>query len=500
MDDIELPEDSEDDSFNDELPEEDDDWGDEDDDWGDDGDAFDDGFEDDPTIESKQDFIVLDETELKNRKDKLVNDLAETLAISPLKSSMLMRANKWNQERIVTEYFEDSQKLLKNGGLQFLEKKCESKDEEIECRICDDDFPLEETLAIGCGHRFCEDCWKDYLEERTNRGVSNVLSPCPSYKCPAVVPDTLFEKVLDEEDYKKYQHLIVRSFVEDSRTLRWCPAPRCDSAVEAFSQITTVLCRCGFKFCFRCHEEDHQPITCDNLQLWKDKCQNESETAHWIIANTKKCPKCLVRIEKNQGCNHMTCKHCKHEFCWVCMGDWAEHGNHTGGYYKCNKYDPKKKKTKGSAEDEAKAELDRYLHYYQRYHNHDQSKRFAARQLESTEKRMQKLQQKGSASTTWMDVQFLKQATDQVFECRRVLKYTYAFAFYLEDGEEKVLFEYLQEQLERSTEHLSELSEMPLEKLNRTEVVNFQRVTAQFMKGLLDGVADGLTSKVSKDT
>jgi hypothetical protein len=57
-----------------------------------------------------------------------------------------------------------------------------------------------------------------------------------------------------------------------------------------------------------------------------------------------------------------TCRGCKHEWCWVCDGKWADHGagvqhllpsafvpplitallvwlsgNHTGGYYKCNK-------------------------------------------------------------------------------------------------------------------------------------------------------------------
>jgi ariadne-1 len=53
---------------------------------------------------------------------------------------------------------------------------------------------------------------------------------------------------------------------------------------------------------------------------------NESETANWILANTKKCPACNARIEKNHGCNHMHCKLCKHEFCWICMGPWGEHG------------------------------------------------------------------------------------------------------------------------------------------------------------------------------
>lgn len=47
---------------------------------------------------------------------------------------------------------------------------------------------------------------------------------------------------------------------------------------------------------------------------------------------------CRRPIEKNQGCMHMTCSQCRHEFCWLCLGAWAEHGERTGGFYQCNKY------------------------------------------------------------------------------------------------------------------------------------------------------------------
>lgn len=79
-------------------------------------------------------------------------------------------------------------------------------------------------------------------------------------------------------------------------------------------------------------------------------------------------------------------------------------------------------------------------------------------------------------------------------ECRNVLKYTYVFAYYLPDGPEKTLFEFLQQQLEASNETLSELSELPpIDKLDRTQIVNYTRITNQFMNNLLTGVAAGLT-------
>jgi len=58
----------------------------------------------------------------------------------------------------------------------------------------------------------------------------------------------------------------------------------------------------------------------------------------WLAANTKKCPQCKAFIEKDDGCNHMACKRCRHDFCWICMQPWREHSNKTGGYYKCNRF------------------------------------------------------------------------------------------------------------------------------------------------------------------
>lgn len=46
--------------------------------------------------------------------------------------------------------------------------------------------------------------------------------------------------------------------------------------------------------------------------------------------------------------------------------------------------------------------------------------------------------------------------------------------------------------LERFTEHLSELSEKPLQEMNRTEVVNQTRVVDRFMKKILEYVEEGM--------
>jgi len=78
------------------------------------------------------------------------------------------------------------------------------------------------------------------------------------------------------------------------------------------------------------------------LDIGKKKCNDESETGHWVSANTKDCPRCHVAVEKNGGCNHMTCRQCTYEWCWLCLKLWKGHSD----YYSCAKYDKQQKKIK----------------------------------------------------------------------------------------------------------------------------------------------------------
>lgn len=63
----------------------------------------------------------------------------------------------------------------------------------------------------------------------------------------------------------------------------------------------------------------------------------------------------------------------------------------------------------------------------------------------------------------------------------------------------KELFEHHQENLEKYTEHLHELSELPLDRINRTDVINFTRCTDRFCKSLLQSVKDGLGNNADTD-
>jgi hypothetical protein len=51
----------------------------------------------------------------------------------------------------------------------------------------------------------------------------------------------------------------------------------------------------------------------------------DDEQAEAVIsATTTPCPKCKVPIEKEGGCDHMTCAQCSYEFCFQCSASYAK--------------------------------------------------------------------------------------------------------------------------------------------------------------------------------
>jgi ariadne-1 len=302
--------------------------------------------------DNKTDFEQMEYNAVVDMRNRMVDEVADLIS-QPNKEvvSLLLRAFNWNQEKFSEQFLEQPKKIMDDAGLYFSQTVVECGNDEVECRICDGDFKRNECHTVGCGHWFCFQCWEIYLTNKIQvEGYACVLTKCPSYKCLATVPDATFKEILcnknpeKKEIFSRYERFVVRSFVEHSKSLRWCSAPKCERVIRARGNPKTVICSCGYKFCFKCNEEPHAPASCQQVASWKIKCRDESETAHWILANTRQCPKCNVRIEKNQGCNHMICRSCKYEFCWVCFGPWSEHSHDTGGFYKCNVFDPKKLK------------------------------------------------------------------------------------------------------------------------------------------------------------
>ena len=104
-----------------------------------------------------------------------------------------------------------------------------------------------------------------------------------------------------------------------------------------------------------------------------------------------------------------------------------------------------------------------------------------------------------STSLSWIDVQFLKKASETLIQSRMTLKWTYAFAFYLERNNMTDLFEDNQRDLEVAVEALNELLEKNVEydeesvKTLKQSVIDKGVYVSSRREILLEDTAKGLT-------
>eukprot|EP01089_Gocevia_fonbrunei_P016035 TRINITY_DN4881_c0_g2_i1.p1 TRINITY_DN4881_c0_g2~~TRINITY_DN4881_c0_g2_i1.p1 ORF type:complete len:511 (-),score=87.18 TRINITY_DN4881_c0_g2_i1:29-1561(-) len=468
-----------------------------------------------PMIEKQGSYEVLSESKILSESEKLIEEVKDFLGI-PNKAiaACLLRAFQWNREGLIETYMDNPDGACAKAGVPSmdLEKPIVDPEKVNECLVCTDEFKNKDSFALPCGHRYCSTCWTYYLEIAIKDGAECIIKKCMAPNCNSVVHEEAYKKIVSPELFERYKKYLLRSFVEDNPKVKWCPAPGCGCSIrcERGNRKESVTCKCGFSFCFQCADLEtgnHMPADCDQVDKWRQKAADESENVTWMIANTKKCPQCRSPIEKNGGCMHMTCHRnsggCGFEFCWLCRGPWTEHGSHTGGYYSCNKYDSSNAKTEDAKAQDTKTELEHYMFYYHRYESHKNAMKIADDQRRNADKRQKNLMNKFDVRAA--DTKFMMEATEQLLHNRNVLQWSYVYGFYLQDDRktEKNLYEYLQEDLEKHTNYLSELYERPIEKITdyqafikwKEDVTNYTRVCCKFLANFIEGVSGGLVSQ-----
>ncbi|CAF3084794.1 unnamed protein product [Rotaria socialis] len=434
------------------------------------------------TADEKIKYYLLTETEALHEITKAAKDVNEILNLPSTTLVRLILNNfHWDQDTLTEKFFTDAEILFKelNVANPYLSPSLQSNplspghaperdpmlaaveqmatdNTNKTCRTCYSEKPSGEFYALRCRHQHCLTCWHSYLE--ANIGQHGCLRPiyCLS-RCIEVIDDEKILELLsnDQNLCDRYRKNLVQAFVEANRLTQWCPGNGCVTIVKlntySANRAHLIECdNCKTSFCFQCSKPWHEPIQCSLLAKWEQKNCNESMNGTWVIANTKDCPKCHSAIEKNGGCNHMTCRKpgCGYEFCWLCFGDWKSHATQ-----QCNVYHAQATE---EAQASAREILKRYIHYFTRYQAHSQSLEFESKLKEKVEERQKEMEVR---AMTYADRQAPGKAFEVLQQCRRTLKYTYPFAFYLERNNESIMFEDNQAHLEQTTEILSEFLE-----------------------------------------
>ncbi|CAH0561922.1 unnamed protein product [Brassicogethes aeneus] len=399
---------------------------------------------------------------LEEQVERLLNETVERLSnmldITPSLAKVLLHSHSWNNNEIVTKYRENPTNLLVTSRIEpAVSSTITHNARYIHCPVCVTPQSLDKFYSLSCSHMFCKDCWTTHFEVQITQGISTTIS-CMARDCVVLAPEDFVLKHLTRPNMReKYQQFTFQDYVKSHPELRFCPGPNCSIVIHSkeMKAKRATCSQCKSIFCFRCGMNYHAPTDCLVIKKWLTKCADDSETANYISAHTKDCPKCHICIEKNGGCNHMQCYNCKHDFCWMCLGDWKSHGSE---YYECSRYreNPNIAHESVHAQNvlfQAREALKKYLHYYERWENHSKSLKLEEQTLEKLRSRIN--QKVMSGLGTWIDWQYLFSAAGLLAKCRYTLQYTYPFAYYMDPGPRKELFEYQQAQLEAEIENLS---------------------------------------------
>lgn len=386
--------------------------------------------------------------------------LSNTLKITPSLAKVLLHEHKWDANDIVEKYRDNASNLLVSSRIKSGNGK-KVVYVTLLCPVCIQIQPFDKFHNLSCVHSFCKQCWSMHFEIQISQGISTQIR-CMAAGCDVLVPEDLVLTLVSRPQIRdKYQQFAFQDYVKSHPELRFCPGTNCQGIIRSqeWSPKKATCKSCDTSFCFRCGNDYHAPTDCVTIKKWLTKCADDSETANYISANTKDCPKCNICIEKNGGCNHMQCYSCKFDFCWMCLGDWKSHGSE---YYECSRYKENpnianesvhaqvsdNEKSQSSSHQysqlQAREALKKYLHYYERWENHSKSLQLEQQTLDRLKCRINEKVMKGINSSTWIDWQYLFVASSLLARCRYTLQYTYPYAYYMEASSRKDLFEYQQ--------------------------------------------------------
>ena len=168
-----------------------------------------------------------------------------------------------------------------------------------------------------CKHSYCNDCWYDFISVNIKENKINSIK-CQNHECNEKISDDFIFNIIKNDEIlnRKYKRYKLELTIINDPNKKLCPYPNCDSYLELKNnEIQNAKCKNNHNFCFLCLKYPHGKLPCKtNL----DESILEYGKKNFI----KKCPKCQMATEKNGGCNHITCKICQYQWCWLCNKEY----------------------------------------------------------------------------------------------------------------------------------------------------------------------------------
>ncbi|KAL4439319.1 hypothetical protein ABPG74_016982 [Tetrahymena malaccensis] len=203
---------------------------------------------------------------------------------------------------------------------QSLQSKQLEDENDWNCEICYENMISSSYLSLSCDHTFHKKCLSQYF----NTQISQKKFPinCPSTNCNLHVKQLDLKEVLSTNEFQKYETFCLQNYIDSNQDeISWCLTPNCEYAfILASGQYNLDCPKCMKSYCLNCKCEYHKDQTCSEYKISKNFTEDDFKLEKLAVDQKfRKCSNCKIWVEKNQGCDHMTCR-CGYQFCYICGG------------------------------------------------------------------------------------------------------------------------------------------------------------------------------------
>ncbi|KAL0227395.1 hypothetical protein P9112_014719 [Eukaryota sp. TZLM1-RC] len=189
------------------------------------------------------------------------------------------------------------------------------------CTICMSDKPNSEDWSVkmtpACDHErtCCDDCIRRHVKEEliSKNGFRDV--PCLHSSCKATMTFDTLKRCLSVDDLQRYELRLLTRCLESEAKFKWCSGTDCQwgAILEDVEPHQTVFCSsCFSQTALNTNGEWKTESTCNGYYVGFHQSAEEKTNLCYINAKTKPCPSCKHAIEKDGGCDHITCVSCRY--------------------------------------------------------------------------------------------------------------------------------------------------------------------------------------------
>lgn len=266
----------------------------------------------------------------------------KSLKVTGRKAELVRRISQFLESESAggTQDGTESKRRRRQQSQQEIQAPSDAKRADVrECVICVDKKALRAfpgKITAQCTHMrdVCRACVGKTINLEVNGKGNSTRVICPHAGCSAVLA---YEDVRRESSKAVFEHfdqMLFRKALQEEPTFRWCAHAGCGSGqmVEDLSLRDAgwnrfLTCHsCSRRTCAHHRCEWHAGRTCQQYEADARRSDEVALLQYFQREGVKRCPKCGHAIEKNGGCDHMTCRReaggCGAEFCIRCLAEY----------------------------------------------------------------------------------------------------------------------------------------------------------------------------------